>query len=457
METPTEHTRLNGYRPPAFDDAVEADGTPRPWARETLETVLAHDLGALGQAVRDDVHGMGIRFASVDGDDFWHVDPVPRVIPAAEWEAVARGLAQRVVALNAYVADVYGQQRIVTEGAVPLRVIESAEQYDAADAIGARPATASGWGSPASTSCATRRAAGSSSRTTSAPRAGWATGGRAARRSAVTWASAMTAAPRRWTTCRGCWPPRWAPAARSCSPTGRATPPTGSTAGRPSGWRSRVVEPDDLAVRDGRLWHAGSPIDAVYRRSNADELDTTVGRLLHPVLCTGALKLVNCFGTGVADDKLAHAYVDTMIRFYLGEEPLLSSVETFDLAVPEVLERALDTFDELVVKDRGSYGGMGVTVVGHAEDEDVDGLRDRVRADPGAFIAQRRVPSRRIRPRSTASSQPRHVDLRPFVFLPAPDDPRVTAGGITRVALGEGALVVNSSQNGGAKDTWVIG
>jgi uncharacterized circularly permuted ATP-grasp superfamily protein len=168
------------------------------------------------------------------------------------------------------------------------------------------------------------------------------------------------------------------------------------------------------------------------------------------------VKVVNCFGTGVADDKLAHAYVPTMIRFYLGEAPLLDSVETFDLGDPRVLERALDILPELVVKDRGSYGGAGVVVVGHAEQEDVAALRERVRADPGAFVAQRRVSLSTHPTEIDGRLEPRHVDLRPYVFLTGPDDARVSPGGITRVALDEGALVVNSSQNGGAKDTWVV-
>ena len=217
-----------------------------------------------------------------------------------------------------------------------------------------------------------------------------------------------------------------------------------------------LVLPEDLAVRDGRLWHDGAAVDAVYRRSNEDTLDTEVGRLLHPVLGTGGVKVVNCFGTGVADDKLAHAYVPAMIRFYLGEAPLLDSVETFDLGDPAVLERALDILPELVVKDRGSYGGTGVVVVGHAETEDVEALRARIRADPGAFIVQRRVSLSTHPTEIDGKLAPRHVDLRPFVFLAGPDDARVSPGGITRVALGEGALVVNSSQNGGAKDTWVL-
>ena len=129
----------------------------------------------------------------------------------------------------------------------------------------------------------------------------------------------------------------------------------------------------------------------MYRRTDADRIDSEVGRLLQPVLAAGNLELINCFGTGVADDKLAHAYVHAMIRFYLSEEPLLDQVETFDLGEPATLERALDVFDELVIKDRGSYGGLGVVVCPHAEPADVEALREQVRAAPADYVAQRMV------------------------------------------------------------------
>jgi uncharacterized circularly permuted ATP-grasp superfamily protein len=446
---------LAGYRPPSFDDAVEADGTVRPWARGALGAVLAHDLAALGRDVRADVHGLGIRFQSVDGDDSWHVDPVPRVIPAAEWEELARGLAQRAKALNAYVADVYGEQRIVAEGAVPRRVVESAEGFEPGMAgVRARDGV---WAGIAGLDIV-RDGEGrwlvleDNVRTPSG--FGY-------------WFAA------RETTCRHLAlgaERRPAPLdelpellAAALGP-GRAvvlTDGPDNSAYWEHAWSAErldipLVLPEDLAVRDGRLWHAGEAVDAVYRRSNEDTLDTEVGRLLHPVLGAGAVKVVNCFGTGVADDKLAHAYVPTMIRFYLGEAPLLDSVETFDLGDPDVLERALDILPELVVKDRGSYGGTGVVVVGHAEREDVEALRERLRADPGAFVAQRRVSLSTHPTEIDGRLEPRHVDLRPYVFLAGPDDARVSPGGITRVALDEGALVVNSSQNGGAKDTWVL-
>ena len=452
----TNPDALAGYRPQFFDDAVEPDGTVRPWARGALGAVLAHDLAALGRDVRADVADLGIRFASVDGDDSWHVDPVPRVIPAAEWEEIARGLAQRARALNAYVDDVYGEQRIVAEGVVPRRVVDSAENFER-EMVGRRPRdgvwvgiagldivrdgdgrwlvlednvrTPSGFGYWFAAREATCRRLELGDEERPAP------------------LDELPRAPGRRARAR---------AARSCSPTGRPTRPTGSTPGRRSGSASRSSCPRTWRSATVASGTTARPVDAVYRRSNQDTLDTEVGRLLHPVLGAGGVKVVNCFGTGVADDKLAHAYVPAMIRFYLGEAPLLDSVETFDLGDPAVLERALDILPELVVKDRGSYGGTGVVVVGHAETEDVEALRARIRADPGAFIVQRRVSLSTHPTEIDGKLAPRHVDLRPFVFLAGPDDARVSPGGITRVALGEGALVVNSSQNGGAKDTWVL-
>ena len=145
-----------------------------------------------------------------------------------------------------------------------------------------------------------------------------------------------------------------------------------------------------------------------------------------------------------------------LIRFYLGDEPLIGQVETFDLGEPAVLERALDVFDELVVKDRGSYGGLGVVVCPHAEPADVEELREKVRASPGDYVAQRLVELSTHPTVIDGALEPRHVDLRPYVLMSSPDDVEVLPGGVTRVALDAGALVVNTSQNGGAKDTWVL-
>lgn len=177
--------------------------------------------------------------------------------------------------------------------------------------------------------------------------------------------------------------------------------------------------------------------------------------LLDPVR-EGRISVINAFGTGVADDKLTHAYVEDMIRFYLDEDPLLPSVETFDLGRPEVLERALEVFEELVIKPRGGYGGQGVAILPHAEPWDVDAVREAVRERPTEFVAQRMVMLSSHPTVIEGRLVPRHVDLRPYVYLGRDDEVRVVPGGLTRVAFDEGALVVNSSQNGGAKDTWVL-
>src|ERR671916_3078091 len=121
---------LNGYRSPTYDDAVTPDGAIRPAAQAVMDAVLRADVGVLGQRVRAEVDGLGIRFESVDGDDSWHVDPVPRVIPADDWARLEAGLAQRVRALNAFLADVYGERRIVADGVVPARVLDTAEFYE---------------------------------------------------------------------------------------------------------------------------------------------------------------------------------------------------------------------------------------------------------------------------------------------------------------------------------------
>jgi uncharacterized circularly permuted ATP-grasp superfamily protein len=148
--------------------------------------------------------------------------------------------------------------------------------------------------------------------------------------------------------------------------------------------------------------------------------------------------------------------VEDMVRYYLGEAPLLPSVRTYDLGRPEVLEEALDRFDELVIKPRASYGGDGVVICPHAEREDVERTRREVRAAPEDFIAQELVPLSLHPTIIDGRLEPRHVDLRPFVFLRAGGAASVLPGGLTRVAFDDGALVVNSSQNGGAKDTWVL-
>jgi carboxylate-amine ligase len=223
-----------------------------------------------------------------------------------------------------------------------------------------------------------------------------------------------------------------------------------------------VVQPRDVMVRGGRL-HAWlgegrtRPIDVVYRRTDEDRLRDRAGRatwladlLLAPVR-RGTLAVVNPFGAGLADDKLVHAYVEEMVRFYLGEEPLLRSVRTMDLSDDAVRAEALGALGDLVVKPRSGYGGAGVVVCRQAGDDDVAALAREIAAAPREWIAQETVELCTHPTVCDGRLEPRHVDLRPFVF----GGGDVAPAALTRVAFEAGQMIVNSSRGGGAKDTWL--
>jgi uncharacterized circularly permuted ATP-grasp superfamily protein len=182
---------------------------------------------------------------------------------------------------------------------------------------------------------------------------------------------------------------------------------------------------------------------------------TRIGAALIDPLREARITCVNALGNGVADDKLLHAYVEDMVRFYLDEEPKVRSVPTFDLCVEDSLEEVLDRMDEMVVKPRSAYGGEGVFVGPHATDSDRDLMAEVIRRHPEDWIAQETVFFSTHPTLIDGRLQPRHVDLRAFVAF---DGVRARAipGGLSRVAYEEGNLVVNSSQGGGGKDTWIL-
>ena len=452
---------------PGFhDEAIAPDGSLRPEADASVRAVLDHGLADLARAVRDGCDAAGVGFAGADGDGGFAVDPVPRVIGAAEWTALEAGLIQRVLALNAFVADVYGERAIVAAGAVPARVIESVSLLEPR-ALGLRP-PGGAWIGVAGLDVV-RGADGrfrvleDNTRTPSG--FAYAMAARTALAGALN--VAPEAAPRPLDdaldllafTLRGAAP-------RDGDPTA-ALVTDGSH--NSAFWEHRytaerlgipLVTAAGLELRGDRLWLRGDhprPVDVVYRRTDSSRIDSALGALLIQPLAAGTLGVVNCFGTGVADDKLVHAYVETMVRFYLGEEPLVPSVRTFDLAAPEALAEALERIGELVVKPRAGSGGEGVVIGPHAEPRTIAETREAVAEDPSAYVAQELVVLSTHPTVVDGRLEPRHVDLRPFVFLGADGEARVLPGGLTRVALSAGALVVNSSQNGGAKDTWVSG
>lgn len=174
-----------------------------------------------------------------------------------------------------------------------------------------------------------------------------------------------------------------------------------------------------------------------------------------PALKSGRLRCVNAIGTGLADDKLAHSYAERMIRFYLGEQPLLRSVPSFDLSDAEMREEAMQRLDELVVKPRDAFGGQGVTIMPRATAAQRRRTIGLVRRRPEGFVAQEPVALSTHPTVCGGRLRPRRVDLRPFV-VSSPSGGTVMPGGLTRYARGAGEMIVNSSRGGGCKDTWVL-
>ncbi|MEZ5256445.1 MAG: circularly permuted type 2 ATP-grasp protein [Ilumatobacteraceae bacterium] len=226
------------------------------------------------------------------------------------------------------------------------------------------------------------------------------------------------------------------------------------------------IEAQDLAVIDGSVrmrTNVGSRrVDVIYRRIDDDYLDPEVFRpesmLGVPGLVqaarAGAVTICNALGNGVADDKAVYAFVPDMIRYYLGEEPILSNVETYLLEDPDRLETVLGRLDQLVVKPVAASGGYGMLIGPSATDEEITSFASKLREDPRGYIAQEVVQLSRHPTLVGDQLVGRHIDLRPFIVTGS--DSAVLPGGLTRVALRAGSLVVNSSQGGGSKDTWVL-
>ena len=204
-------------------------------------------------------------------------------------------------------------------------------------------------------------------------------------------------------------------------------------------------------------------VDVIYRRIDDDFLDPLAFRpdsiLGVPGLVSayraGNVTLANAVGTGVADDKAVYSYMPDIVRFYLGEEPILKNVTTWRCREAEGLAYTLDHLEELVVKEVHGSGGYGMLIGPKADKTTIAAFRDKLKADPKNFIAQPTLALSTVPTCVAAGIAPRHVDLRPFV-LTGRDRTRIVPGGLTRVALQEGSLVVNSSQGGGTKDTWVL-
>jgi uncharacterized circularly permuted ATP-grasp superfamily protein len=227
-----------------------------------------------------------------------------------------------------------------------------------------------------------------------------------------------------------------------------------------------LVEGQDLFVHDATVYmrttRGPRRVHVIYRRVDDDYLDPLMFRPdsvlgvpgLFSAVAAGRVTLANAFGTGVADDKSVYPYVPDMIRFYLSEDPILHNVHTWRLRQPDDCRYVLEHLDELVVKEAQGAGGYGMLVGPAASKAEIAAFRDRIKAEPERYIAQPTLSLSTCPTFVDAGIAPRHIDLRPYVL--SGRETVVVPGGLTRVALREGSLVVNSSQGGGTKDTWVL-
>ena len=463
-----------------YDEFFQPDGTPRGHClplHDTLRQMSSSDLRESQLQVTRSFLNEGITFTVYsDGEAAERIIPidcVPRILPAAEWRTLEAGLAQRILALNRFLADVYSGGHVISDGVIPAEMVLGCPQYRA-EMRGVSPPqgtwvavcgtdvvrTNDGFAvlednlrvpSGVSYMIANRKAVKSSLR-------------RLYRRCRVRevehYGELLLATLR-----------ELAPAERPDPCIALLTPGVWNAAFYEHMFLAReigaeLVEGRDLLARNGvvymRTTEGLRQVDVIYRRVDDDFLDPLVFRSdsllgvpgLLEAYQLGTVTLANAPGTGVADDKSVYAYVPDLIRYYLSEEPILANVPTHVCRRPEDLEYTLDNLARLVVKRVGESGGYGMLVGPHATAAEREAYAHELRTNPADFISQPVLSLSRAPCLVDGRLEPRHVDLRPFVLRGRKT--RIVPGAFCRVALRRGSLVVNSSQGGGGKDVWVL-
>ena len=471
-------TLFAGYTPAGFFDEMFLEaGRPRDHYAHLFRGLsgLAPSAFATKASRIDDLYrAQGITFDHHGRERTFPFDLLPRVIPADEWAHLEAGLSQRIKALDMFAADVYGARRAIVDGVVSAGLLATASGYRR-EAHAVRP-PGGRWIHLAGIDLVrgddgTWRVLEDNARVPSG--LSYVVQNRAFMRRIFSEAFAR----------QQIQPVDHAPqllrdALMASAPDGVADPRIALLTPGPFNaayyehsflaqqMGVALVEGHDLVVRDRRVWVATTsgrtPIDVIYRRIDDEYVDPVTFRGdsllgvagLMECVRAGTVALCNAVGVGVVDDKSVYRDVPDLIRYYLHEEPILAQVPTYRPDDPDDLAFILDSMDHLVVKAVDGAGGYGMLIGPASTSAERDQFARRVRENPRGYIAQETVALSRAPVFLGGRFRPRHVDLRPFVMYG--ESPKVVPGGLTRVALTEGSLVVNSSQGGGSKDTWAL-
>ncbi|HTJ58495.1 MAG TPA: circularly permuted type 2 ATP-grasp protein [Devosiaceae bacterium] len=466
-----------------FDEMLIADENVRPCyapLRQWLDTQTPTKLSQKARDAEGVFRKTGITFA-VYGDEqaaerLIPFDIIPRIITGREWRRLSQGIEQRVIALNAFLADIYGRQEIIRAGRIPKQLITQNEAF-LPEMIGFRPPGG----------VYTHIIGVDIVRT--AEDQFYVLEDNARTPSGVSYMlenreTMMQLFPELFQQVKVLPVENYPQFLRQSL--AAVAPPGGDKANptiavlTPGIYNSayfehafladqmgvELVEGSDLSVVDGRVamrtTEGFHPIDVLYRRVDDAYLDPMTFRPdstlgvpgIMDVYRAGNITIANAPGTGIADDKAIYSYMPEIIEFYTGRKAILENVPTWRCAEPDSLKYVLEHLGELVVKEVHGSGGYGMLVGPAASKVERETFSEKLRARPGNYIAQPTLALSTTPILTDAGLAPRHVDLRPFVLVS--DRVRITPGGLTRVALKEGSLVVNSSQGGGTKDTWVL-
>jgi uncharacterized circularly permuted ATP-grasp superfamily protein len=464
-----------------FDEMFAAGGEVRPHYRALLERftgLAADDFNARRAACDQHFLRQGVTF-NVYHDDrgterIFPFDPVPRVIPGAEWEHLEAGLTQRIIALNLFLHDIYHEQHILRDGIIPRFYIEEAKHY--------RPEFR-GMNVPKDIYihiCGSDLIRGADGVYYVLEDNGRCPSGasyllenrNALKRAFPNLFESLGVRP------VDSYPRELLEMLQHVSPHREGepvcvllTPGCHNSAYFEHCYLARemgieIVEGRDLVVMDDFVYMRTTKglvrVDVIYRRIDDDFLDPTVFRKdsvlgvpgIMRAYQAGNVALANAVGTGVADDKVIYYFVPKIIEYYLGQDPILPNVPTFLASEESDRKYILEHLPELVVKAANESGGYGMLMGPSATKEELALFHDKIIDDPRNFIAQPVVSLSRSPTYCDGIMEGRHIDLRPYIIYG--DDVKIVPGGLTRVALKKGSLVVNSSQGGGSKDTWVL-